>query len=110
MVALSEPCNACSICLEISDGRSLDVMEGCGLERGLMRCANCVTRCGLPLVGRAKVYTSMKFTCHQGAFNALLKRWKTSARHFISTTELHKVPVTIRLAVRPFSLKSAKKI
>ena len=114
MVALSEPCNACSICLEITDGRSLDVMEvDAASNRGIdeMRELRDKVRFA-PSRARKKVYIIDEVhMLTKEAFNALLKTLEEPPAHAIfilATTELHKVPVTISSRCQTFQFKKAR--
>jgi len=98
----SEPCSKCEACAEITDGRSLDVIE-----------IDAASHTGVDNV-RENIIQSSKFTPTQrkykvfiidevhmlsiSAFNALLKTLEEPPKHamfILATTELHKVPETI---------------
>jgi DNA polymerase III subunit gamma/tau len=105
------PCNACSICRAIGDGRFLDLIEidaasNTGVDdiRDLREKINFT-----PSEGRYKVYiideTHMLSTA---AFNALLKTLEEPPPHAIfvlATTEEHKVPLTIKSRCRQFNFR-----
>lgn len=105
------PCNACSICKAIGDGRFLDLIEidaasNTGVDdiRDLREKINFA-----PSEGRYKVYiideTHMLSTA---AFNALLKTLEEPPPHAIfvlATTEEHKVPLTIKSRCQQFNFR-----
>jgi DNA polymerase-3 subunit gamma/tau len=96
-----EPCNKCSACVEISEGRSLDLVEiDAASNRGIDEIRE--LRDGIrfsPSRLRYKVFIIDEV--HQltkEAFNALLKTLEEPPTHAIfvlATTESHKVPETI---------------
>ncbi|MFA6322654.1 MAG: DNA polymerase III subunit gamma/tau [Candidatus Buchananbacteria bacterium] len=98
----SEPCNVCDACLEINEGRSIDVIE-----------IDAASNTGVDNV-RENIISNSRFTptsrkfkvfiideVHMlsiSAFNALLKTLEEPPAHAIfilATTEIHKVPETI---------------
>ncbi|MCX6764241.1 MAG: DNA polymerase III subunit gamma/tau [Candidatus Nealsonbacteria bacterium] len=96
-----EPCNKCSSCLEISHGRSIDLIEiDAASHRGIdeMRELRDGIRF-LPTKSRYKVFIIDE--CHQlskDAANALLKTLEEPPSHAIfilATTEIHKMIPTI---------------
>ena len=96
-----EPCNKCAACVEISEGRSLDIIEiDAASNRGIDEIRE--LRDGIkfsPTRLRYKVFIIDEV--HQltkEAFNALLKTLEEPPSHAIfimATTEIHKVPETI---------------
>jgi len=97
----SEPCGKCSACLEITDGRSLDVQEIDGASntsvediRGIRERVKY-----MPSSGRYKIYIIDEVhMLSNSAFNALLKTLEEPPEHVIfifATTESHKIPATI---------------
>lgn len=97
----AEPCNKCLACQEISQGRSLDLIEiDAASNRGIDEIRE--LREGIrfsPTSLKYKVFVIDE--CHQltkEAFNALLKTLEEPPAHAIfilATTEIHKVPQTI---------------
>ncbi len=105
-----EPCNACSSCLDIIQGRSLDVMEIDGASnRGIddIRQIN-------ETVGYASANSKYKIyiidevhMLTKEAFNALLKTLEeppSNVKFFFATTEPHKVLPTIISRCQRFDL------
>ncbi|MBI2485162.1 DNA polymerase III subunit gamma/tau [Candidatus Uhrbacteria bacterium] len=97
-----EPCNACDSCTQITEGRSLDVVE-----------MDAASHTGVDHV-REHIIEAIRFTPHAApykvfiidevhmlstsAFNALLKTLEeppTHALFILATTEVHKLPETI---------------
>ncbi|MCF7832617.1 MAG: DNA polymerase III subunit gamma/tau [Candidatus Marinimicrobia bacterium] len=95
------PCNECSTCKEITQGRSMDVLEIDGASnRGIDSIRDLREQVKYPPThGKYKVYIIDEF--HQitkDAFNALLKTLEEPPKHILfifATTELHKVLPTI---------------
>ncbi|MAF20824.1 MAG: hypothetical protein CMI55_04035 [Parcubacteria group bacterium] len=97
----AEPCNKCPACQEISQGKSLDLIEiDAASNRGIDEMRE--LRDGIkfsPTNLKYKVFVIDE--CHQltkEAFNALLKTLEEPPAHAIfilATTEIHKVPQTI---------------
>ncbi|OGX03979.1 MAG: DNA polymerase III, subunit gamma and tau [Omnitrophica bacterium RIFCSPLOWO2_12_FULL_50_11] len=95
------PCNQCSICEEITEGSSLDILEIDGASnRGIDEIR--ALRDGVkfkPTRGRYKIYIIDEVHMLTGeAFNALLKTLEEPPEHvkfIFATTEAHKVPLTI---------------
>jgi len=96
-----EPCNACDMCLSITEGRALDVIEidaasnrGIDEIRSLREKANYA-----PSLARYKVYIIDEVhMLTEAACNALLKTLEEPPSHVIfvlATTEAHKVIATI---------------
>ncbi len=105
-----EPCNACPSCLDITQGRSLDVMEIDGASnRGIddIRQIN-------ETVGYASASSKYKIyiidevhMLTKEAFNALLKTLEeppSNVKFFFATTEPHKVLPTITSRCQRFDL------
>ncbi len=95
------PCNQCEQCLEIMEGRSVDVIEIDGASNtgvdDVRELRENVKY--LPLRGRYKVYIIDEVhMLSNAAFNALLKTLEEPPPHLIfilATTESHKIPGTI---------------
>ena len=96
-----EPCNQCSICQDINNSRSLDVMEidgashnGVEAIRRLKDTISC-----MPSSGRFKIYIIDEVhMLSVSAFNALLKTLEEPPAHVIfimATTEMRKIPATV---------------
>jgi DNA polymerase-3 subunit gamma/tau len=95
------PDNTCQLCLEITNGSSLDVLEIDGASnRGIDEVRDLREKIKyLPTQGKYKVYIIDEVhMLTKEAFNALLKTLEEPPAHAIfilATTEPHKVPVTI---------------
>lgn len=98
---LPTPCNQCTQCLEITEGRSLDVIEIDGASNRNIEDIRTLRENVkfAPARGRFKIYIIDEF--HQittDAFNALLKTLEEPPAHvkfIFATTAPHKVPATI---------------
>jgi DNA polymerase-3 subunit gamma/tau len=105
------PCNECGSCREITEGRSLDVLEIDGASnRGIDNIRDLREQVKYPPTrGKYKVYIIDEF--HQitkDAFNALLKTLEEPPKHILfifATTELHKVLPTILSRCQRFEFK-----
>lgn len=99
---VAEPCNQCSSCQETAEGRSLDILEIDGASnRGIDEIRDLRENVRYaPSGGRAKVYIIDEVhMLTKEAFNALLKTLEEpppSVYFVFATTEIHKVPATIR--------------
>ncbi len=97
----SNPCNECEVCDEITNGRSLDVIEIDGASnRGVDEIRNLRESVRYaPARGKYKVYIIDEVhMLTKEAFNALLKTLEEPPPHVLfifATTEVHKVPATI---------------
>lgn len=95
------PCNVCSNCREITDGRSLDVREIDGASnRGIDEIRELRENIKFaPAAAKYKIYIIDEVhMLTREAFNALLKTLEEPPSHVIfifATTESHKVPATI---------------
>lgn len=95
------PCNRCDSCREITEGRSVDVIEIDGASNtGVDDVRELRERVKyLPLRGKYKVYIIDEVhMLSNAAFNALLKTLEEPPPHLIfilATTESHKIPATI---------------
>lgn len=95
------PDNTCEICREITEGRSLDVIEIDGASnRGVEEIRNLRESVRYtPVRGKSKVYIIDEVhMLTKEAFNALLKTLEEPPAHVVfifATTEIHKVPATI---------------
>jgi DNA polymerase-3 subunit gamma/tau len=107
----SEPCNACSSCLAVIEGRHLDVFEIDGASnRGIDEIRDLREKIGYaPSQGKSKIYIidEVHMLTPQ-AFNALLKTLEEPPKHvylIFATTEPHKVPATILSRCQRFNFK-----
>lgn len=95
------PCDECSNCIEISESRSLDVLEIDGASnRGIDEVRNLRENARYtPSKSRYKIYIIDEVhMLTEPAFNALLKTLEEPPPHVLfvfATTEVHKVPATI---------------
>jgi DNA polymerase-3 subunit gamma/tau len=105
------PCNKCTFCTEITEGRSLDLVEIDGASnrrideiRQLRENVRFV-----PSAARFKIYIIDEVhMLTTEAFNALLKTLEEPPAHVIfifATTEINKVPQTIRSRCQQFVFK-----
>jgi len=97
----SNPCNECEVCVEITNGRSMDVVEIDGASnRGVDEIRNLRESVRYaPARGKYKAYIIDEVhMLTKEAFNALLKTLEEPPPHVLfifATTEVHKVPSTI---------------
>jgi DNA polymerase-3 subunit gamma/tau len=95
------PCNECSVCKNILDGRSLNVVEiDAASNNGVDNIRDIVEEVKYPPTeGRYKVYIIDEVhMLSVGAFNALLKTLEEPPAHVVfilATTDPQKLPVTI---------------
>lgn len=107
----AEPCNTCDTCLQISEGRHIDVLEIDGASnRGVGEIRN--LREGVryvPTSAKNKVYIIDEVhMLTPEAFNALLKTLEEPPSHVIfilATTEPHKLPPTIMSRCQRFDFR-----
>jgi DNA polymerase-3 subunit gamma/tau len=105
-----EPCNACSSCLDINSGKSLDVLEIDGASnRGIDDIRQINETIGYaPASGKYKIYIIDEVhMLTKEAFNALLKTLEeppANVKFFFATTEPHKVLPTIISRCQRFDL------
>jgi DNA polymerase-3 subunit gamma/tau len=107
----AEPCNECSSCRAIIEGRHLDVIEIDGASnRGIDEIRDLREKISYtPAQGRFKIYIidEVHMLTPQ-AFNALLKTLEEPPAHvylIFATTEPHKVPATILSRCQRFNFK-----
>ena len=105
------PCNTCTSCIAIQEGKSMDVVEIDGAShRGIdeVRSIRESVRY-MPQLGRYRVYIIDEVhMLTQEAFNALLKTLEEPPPHVIfifATTAPHKVPLTILSRCQRFNFK-----
>lgn len=95
------PCHICDSCLEIAQGRSVDVIEIDGASNnGVDAIRDLRETVGyMPASGRTKIYIIDEVhMLSTSAFNALLKTLEEPPQHVIfilATTEVQKIPQTI---------------
>ena len=96
-----QPCNECSTCLAINEGRLLDLIEiDAASNRGIDEIRDIREKVGFrPSEGEYKVYVlDEAHMLTEPAFNALLKTLEEPPPHVIFalvTTDPHKIPATI---------------
>jgi DNA polymerase III subunit gamma/tau len=96
-----EPCGVCVPCMEIADGRAVDVVEiDAASNNGVDNVRDIVEAVKYrPARDRFKVFVIDEVhMLSQGAFNALLKTLEEPPEHVkfvLATTDVHKVPETI---------------
>jgi len=105
------PDNACDVCKEITDGRSLDVIEIDGASnRGVEEIRNLRESVRYTATrGKYKIYIIDEVhMLTKEAFNALLKTLEEPPSHVVfifATTEVHKVPATILSRCQRFDFR-----
>jgi DNA polymerase-3 subunit gamma/tau len=105
-----EPCNECPSCIEMNQGRSLDVLEIDGASnRGIDDIREINETVGYaPASGKYKIYIIDEVhMLTKEAFNALLKTLEEpppKIKFFFATTEPHKIPPTITSRCQRFDL------
>ncbi len=105
-----EPCGVCTSCVEIAEGRSLDVVElDAASNRGVDAMRDLVSRASLGTPGRWKVYiVDEVHMLTTEASNTLLKTLEEPPGHVIfvlATTEPQKVLPTIRSRTQHFEFR-----
>lgn len=107
-----EPCDACQVCKEISEGNHPDVIEiDAASNNGVDEIRDIRDKVKfLPGTAKFKVYIIDEVhMLSQGAFNALLKTLEEPPKHvlfILATTEPHKIPLTILSRCQRFDFKS----
>ena len=105
------PCNACSSCVSITQGNSLDVLEIDGASnRGIDEIRNLRENIRYtPSQGKYKIYIIDEVhMLTKEAFNALLKTLEEPPDHALfifATPEIHKVPATILSRCQRFDFR-----
>jgi len=105
------PCNACTICQAVNDGRLLDLIEiDAASNRGIDEIRDIREKVGFrPNEARFKVYVlDEAHMLTEPAFNALLKTLEEPPPHAIFTlvtTDPHKIPATITSRCQRFDFK-----
>lgn len=96
------PCNECSICVDITSGRDIDVLEIDGASNNSVEDVRRLQETLPYRPQRARLKVVIVDEVHMlstAAFNAFLKTLEEPPPHvkfIFATTEAHKVPVTIR--------------
>ena len=104
-------CNVCEHCVEISEGRSTDVIEiDAASNRGIDNIRELRAQAVFaPMKSRYKVYIIDEVhMLTVESFNALLKTLEEPPHHVVfilATTELHKIPETIASRCQVFTFK-----
>lgn len=110
-----DPCLECASCLAVKQGNFVDLIEiDAASNRGIDDIRDLREKIKLsPSQGEAKVYIIDEVhMLTTEAFNALLKTLEEPPRHayfILCTTELHKVPDTIKSRCQVFKFKRATK-
>ena len=105
------PCNQCSTCVAINEGRLLDLIEiDAASNRGIDEIRDIREKVGFrPSEGRYKVYVlDEAHMLTEPAFNALLKTLEEPPPHVIFTlvtTDPHKIPATIASRCQRFDFR-----
>jgi DNA polymerase-3 subunit gamma/tau len=105
------PCNVCSLCVAINEGRLLDLIEiDAASNRGIDEIRDIREKVSfLPNEGRYKVYVlDEAHMLTEPAFNALLKTLEEPPPHVIFalvTTDPHKIPATIASRCQRFDFR-----
>ncbi len=110
-----EPCNKCSACLDINEGRAIDVIEiDAASHTGVDDIRELIEKSRLlPSKLAKKVYIIDEVhMLSKSAFNALLKTLEEPPSHVVfilATTEIHKIPATILSRAQRFDFKRASR-
>lgn len=106
-----DPCNACEICVGISDGSIMDIIEIDAASNNGVDDIRELREEAIysPSRARKKVYIIDEVhMLSTGAFNALLKTLEEPPSHILfilATTEIHKIPATILSRCQRFDFK-----
>ena len=107
----SQPCGVCSICLEIDQGRFVDLLEiDAASNTGIDNVRDLIDNAQYtPARGRHKVYLIDEVhMLSKAAFNALLKTLEEPPAHvkfLLATTDPQKLPITVLSRCIKFNLK-----
>lgn len=110
-----EPCGKCEMCLQISNGQAVDIIEiDAASNRGIDEIRDLRDKIAFaPTQAKYKVYIIDEVhMLTKEAFNALLKTLEEPPAHavfILATTELHKVPETIISRCQRFQFHLASK-
>ena len=109
----AEPCGTCDACVEIAEGRDMDVLEIDAATNTQVQNVRDVIVTGLgvaPARDRYKIFIIDEVhRLSQNAFDALLKSVEEPPPHVVfmmATTEIEKVPATIQSRSQVFELKT----
>ena len=108
----SEPCGTCSSCMEIAEGRFVDLIEiDAASHTGVDDVREIIDNAQyMPSRGRYKVYLIDEVhMLSKSAFNALLKTLEEPPAHvkfLLATTDPQKLPVTVLSRCLQFNLKN----
>lgn len=111
-----DPCGECSVCMAIKEGSFIDLHEiDAASNRGIDDIRELKDRIKLaPAIGKVKVYIIDEVhMLTMEAFNALLKTLEEPPKNtvfILCTTELHKVPETIKSRCQLYKFKRATSI
>ncbi|PCC70946.1 DNA polymerase-3 subunit gamma/tau [Nannocystis exedens] len=106
-----DPCNECSECVAVTEGRSVDVIEIDGASNNRVEDVRNIREQVryLPQTARRKIYIIDEVHMLTGsAFNALLKTLEEPPPHvtfIFATTEVHELPATILSRVSRFDFR-----
>ncbi len=106
-----EPCNACAVCTDILEGRSLDIIEIDGASNNSVEDVRQLRENAKYPPSNAKYKMYIIDEVHMlstSAFNALLKTLEEPPPHLMfvfATTEPHKVPATIMSRCQRFDFR-----
>ncbi len=106
-----EPCNDCDVCLSISEGRAMDVVEiDAASNSKVDDVRDLIEKVDFkPSVGRKRIYiVDEVHMLSTSAFNALLKTLEEPPDHIVfilATTEAHKLPATILSRCQRFDFR-----
>jgi DNA polymerase-3 subunit gamma/tau len=108
-----EPCGTCDACVEIADGRDMDVLEIDGATyTGIDAVREVIVEplAIAPMRDRFKIFIIDEVhRLSKSAFDALLKSIEEPPPHvkfMMATTDLHSVPITIQSRSQVFELKT----
>ncbi|MCS5574835.1 MAG: DNA polymerase III subunit gamma/tau, partial [Pseudomonadales bacterium] len=108
----SEPCGVCSTCVEISEGRSIDLIEVDAASRtGVDDMRELLDNVQyMPSVSRFKIYLIDEVhMLSRSSFNAMLKTLEEPPEHvkfLFATTDPKKLPITVLSRCLQFNLKN----
>ncbi len=108
----TEPCNACDVCQEVSQGSAMDVIEiDAASVNGIDGIRELQTQVGtFPLKGKYKVYIfDEAHRISKPAFDAFLKTLEEPPAHVVfilASTEIHNIPVTVQSRCQRFEFRS----
>jgi DNA polymerase-3 subunit gamma/tau len=109
----AEPCGVCEACIEIAEGRDMDVLEIDAATHTQVEKIREIIIAGLgmaPVRDRHKIFIIDEVhRLSAQSFDALLKSIEEPPRHVVfmmATTELDKVPATIQSRSQVFELKT----